>query len=78
MVGYNGFVSDVWSLGVCLFAMHLGFFPFEQANPALDWRARRVAQAQSSGGSAMATIFSFYPAMEVRLSPALASVYGYG
>ena len=60
-VGYNGFAADVWSLGVCLFAMHLGFFPFEHANPDLDWRARRVIEAQQAGRSTMRTILSFYP-----------------
>ena len=30
VVGYDGFCADVWSLGVCLFAIHMGFFPFEQ------------------------------------------------
>ena len=60
-VGYDGFAADVWSLGVCLFAMHLAFFPFEQANPENDWRARRVIEAQRNGKSTMATILSFYP-----------------
>lgn len=61
-IGYDGFAADMWSLGVCLFAMHLAFFPFEQANPDVDWRARRVVQAQKEGRSTMATILSFYPA----------------
>ena len=71
VIGYNGFAADVWSLGVCLFAMHLGFFPFEQANPLVDWRARRVVEAQAVGASTMATILSFYPKMECTLSPSL-------
>lgn len=62
--GYSGFEADVWSLGVCLFAIHLAFFPFEQANPEHDWRARRVASAQRAGESTMATIFGFYPDRE--------------
>ena len=59
-IGYDGFAADVWSLGVCLFAMHTSFFPFEQANPKTDWRARKVVEAQLAGRSTMATILSFY------------------
>ena len=75
-VGYDGFSSDVWSLGVCLFAMHLGFFPFEHANPAVDWRARRVVEAQTSGGSTLRTILSFYPSnkQSSRMSDALVAL----
>lgn len=60
-VGYDGFAADVWSLGVCLFAMHLGFFPFEHADPSVDWRARKVVEAQEAGRSGMKTILGFYP-----------------
>ena len=35
-VGYDGFLADVWSLGVCLFAMLSGFFPLDEASPN-DW-----------------------------------------
>lgn len=75
-VGYDGFAADVWSLGVCLFAMHLAFFPFEQANPEHDWRARRVIEAQRAGKSTMATILSFYPQKAVNggLSDSLLSL----
>ena len=59
--GYDGFLADTWSLGVCLFAIHLGFFPFEHADAEVDWRARRVVEAQGRGESTMRTIFSFYP-----------------
>ena len=31
-VGYDGFTADVWSLGVCLFAMLSGFFPLEESS----------------------------------------------
>jgi len=64
-IGYDGFAADVWSLGVCLFAIHLAFFPFEQAHPEHDWRARRVIEAQKAGRSTMATILSFYPQKSV-------------
>ena len=70
-VGYNGFAADVWSLGVCLFAIHLGFFPFEQADAEQDWRARRVVTAQREGRSTMETILSFYPQRPLRLSQPL-------
>ena len=26
---YNGFFSDIWSLGIILFAMTCGYLPFE-------------------------------------------------
>jgi BR serine/threonine kinase len=37
---YDGFLVDVWSLGVCLFAMCAGFFPLEVVRRAreLAWR----------------------------------------
>lgn len=35
--GYNGFPMDVWSCGICLFAMVAGFFPLDEATGA-DWR----------------------------------------
>lgn len=69
--GYNGFQADVWSLGVCLFAIHLGFFPFEQANVDHDWRARKVAAAQLKGESTMKTILDFYSQRDTELSEAL-------
>ena len=34
--GYDGYSSDMWSLGICLFAMLAGFFPFDEAS-TLDW-----------------------------------------
>ena len=58
--GYDAFAADVWSLGVCLFAMHTGIFPFECADPHLDWRAHTVREAQLAGRSTTATILAFY------------------
>jgi len=72
--GYDGFQADIWSLGVCLFAIHLGFFPFETANKESDWRARRVAMAQLKGESTMATILAFYSGGDNDLSDALVSL----
>lgn len=34
---YDAFVADVWSMGVCLFTMLCGFFPFVRADKS-DWR----------------------------------------
>lgn len=36
-VPYDGFKSDIWSLGVCFVAMICGFFPFKTASFE-DWR----------------------------------------
>jgi len=57
--GYNGFPMDVWSCGICLFAMIAGFFPLDEATGA-DWRYERVRMAASQRFSATHTIFGFY------------------
>uniref|UniRef100_A0A7S4EZY2 Protein kinase domain-containing protein n=3 Tax=Chrysotila carterae TaxID=13221 RepID=A0A7S4EZY2_CHRCT len=57
--GYDGFATDVWSCGICLFAMLAGFFPLDGAN-ASDWRFTRVVQAVADRKSLTHTIFSFY------------------
>jgi len=57
--GYDGFDADVWSMGICLFAMLAGFFPLDEATGA-DWRFERVKLATQNGMSATRTIFSFY------------------
>jgi serine/threonine protein kinase len=44
--GY-AFGADVWSCGVALFAMLLGFFPLEEASHA-DWRCESSIHRRSS------------------------------
>jgi serine/threonine protein kinase len=46
--GYNGFCADVWSCGICLFAMLAGFFPLDEAKET-DWRFRRFLRAEAAG-----------------------------
>ncbi len=67
-VPYNGFVSDIWSLGVCLFAMVSGFFPVQKAAEQ-DWRFTNLCRAQfgipNANGvppdpSSTRNIFGFY------------------
>jgi serine/threonine protein kinase len=43
---YNGFQSDLWSLGVCLFALTSGCFPFQDADAVV--RARLAFPAPMS------------------------------
>lgn len=57
--GYVGFPTDVWSCGICLFAMLAGFFPLDEASGA-DWRYERVRNAAAQGLSACHTIYGFY------------------
>ena len=56
------------SVRAALRAKSLDFFPFERADPEVDWRARRVVEAQQRGESTMATIASFYPQKSLSLS----------
>ena len=58
-VAYNGFAADIYSLGVCLFALVTGFFPLEEACPR-DWRFEKVARTQLAGRSTTRKIFEFY------------------
>ena len=49
-LGYDGGAADMWSLGICFFAMLVGFFPLDEA-VAKDWRYARVQKAVWAGGS---------------------------
>jgi len=57
--GYDGYAADLWSLGVCLFAMLSGFFPLDEAT-ANDWRFPRLAEAQQRGRSTVKAVYAWY------------------
>lgn len=51
---YWGAEADSWSVGVCLFALHFGFFPFQEAvmsNPLFLKVHKQQAAAASSHGT---------------------------
>jgi len=70
-LGYNGYLADVWSLGVCLFGLVSGFFPVDEAS-SRDWRYERLARQQHAqpDASTAAAIYGFYN-RPCPLSPAL-------
>ena len=57
--GYDGYAADMWSLGICLFAMVAGIFPFtsaDVASPLLE----QMAVAQAAGEPSVPLIFEYY------------------
>merc|ERR550514_965887 len=55
--GYDGFAADMWSIGVCLFAMLSGFFPLDEAATG-DWRYPKLCEAQARRASTVAAVYS--------------------
>eukprot|EP00966_Prymnesium_polylepis_P317726 7340337-Prymnesium_polylepis.1 len=49
----------MWSLGICVFALLLGFFPLDEAKET-DWRFPKLKAAQARGESSVATIARWY------------------
>ena len=58
-LGYNGYSADVWSLGICLFAMLTGFFPFTEAVAHNAYYAGAHKQAAAYGSLTLA-VFGLY------------------
>mmetsp|Transcript_21469 Transcript_21469/g.53585 ORF Transcript_21469/g.53585 Transcript_21469/m.53585 type:complete len:395 (+) Transcript_21469:42-1226(+) len=57
--GYDGFLADVWSLGVSMFGLLNGFFPVDEAKNT-DWRFQKLCRAQELNKSSTATIMGWY------------------
>ena len=69
-LGYEGYSADVWSLGICLFAMLTGFFPFTEAVADNAHYASAQKQAATYGSLTMA-VFGMYNTRCSLSSPAI-------
>ena len=58
-LGYDGYSADVWSLGICLFAMLTGFFPFTEAAVHNAYFTGAQKQAAAYGSFTLA-VFGLY------------------
>lgn len=65
--GYDGFAADMWSLGVCLFAMLSGFFPLDEASQN-DWRYAKLVEGQQKGRSTVQSVYGWYKRSASHLS----------
>ena len=61
---YDTRAADVWSLGVCLFALATGYWPLREAS-SNDWRFKKLIEAQAKGASSCETIFGWYKRSEL-------------
>lgn len=66
--GYDGYLADVWSLGVCLFAMLSGFFPLDEAS-SNDWRFGKLMEQQQKGRSTVMSVYAWYKRSCAHLTP---------
>jgi serine/threonine protein kinase len=67
---YDTRAADVWSLGVCLFALATGYWPLREAS-SNDWRFKKLIEAQAKGASSCETIFGWYKRSTSDMAPEL-------